>query len=190
MNWQQHIDKWKDCRRCLLCEGRNRVVLARGKIPCDAIFVGEAPGESENIRGVPFDGPAGCLLDSIIRQASMDGFRLLFANLVGCFPAEAKRAGTNEPPEAAIKACLPRLRELIEMARPRLVVCVGELATGWLNSKKRGGLELTVPAVDITHPAAILRTPTEMQRTFMTRRAVVRLAQAAENLENSHASNR
>ena len=134
MNWQQHVEKWRDCRRCPLCEGRNRVVLARGKIPCDVVFIGEAPGESENIRGIPFDGPAGCLLDSIADRAGLGRLRLLFANLVACFPAEEKRTGSNAPPEIAIKACLPRLRELLDMAKPRLVVCVGELATDWLNS--------------------------------------------------------
>ena len=63
------VEKWKDCRDCYLCETRNRIVFARGTIPADVLFLGEAPGESENVTGVPFDGPAGNLLDAIIGRS-------------------------------------------------------------------------------------------------------------------------
>src|SRR6266852_6184221 len=133
--WTQHVERWKDCRRCPLWEQRTQVVLARGQIPCDLLFVGEAPGENEDLLGSPFVGPAGNLLDCIIKRSLMDHrdvwWRLGFTNLVACFPREAKVAGTNEPPDEAIMACRSRLTEFVEMAKPRLIVCVGSLARDW-----------------------------------------------------------
>lgn len=166
--WQAHQMKWLGCERCGLCEGRNRVALARGQLPCDVLFIGEAPGASENIIGQPFVGPAGKLLDRIIDLATAekytsperrgwDTIRMGYTNLVGCFPKEAKDAGTNEPPEDAIRACRPRLEEIVTMARPTLIVCVGTLAKKWVQTW-RVGLGLgDVKVVSIVHPAAILR---------------------------------
>ena len=62
-SFQQHREKWRDCQSCLLNKCRNRVVMARGKLPSPILFIGEAPGESENVVGLPFVGPAGRLLD-------------------------------------------------------------------------------------------------------------------------------
>lgn len=67
--FQVHTARWEGCTACPLCEGRSKVVLARGRLPCDVLFVGEAPGESEDALGVPFIGPAGKLLDRIVSEA-------------------------------------------------------------------------------------------------------------------------
>lgn len=176
--WQAHQKKWLGCERCGLCEGRNRVVLARGQLPCDILFIGEAPGSSENIIGQPFVGPAGKLLGQIVMLAASnrlvrgsDGIRKGYTNLVGCFPKEAKDAGTNEPPEDAIRACRPRLEEIVKMSRPALVVCVGVLAGKWVQTW-RAGLGLgDVKVVGITHPAAILRAHPTAQGLMIQRAA-------------------
>ena len=70
--WQAFAERWKDCRSCRLCEQRDKIVLARGTIPCDILMVGEAPGLSENSRGLPFDGPAGHRLDQIVAKVVAD----------------------------------------------------------------------------------------------------------------------
>lgn len=67
--WSVFVERWKDCTACGLCEHRQKVVLARGSVPCDILFIGEAPGESEDCLGQPFVGPAGQLLDRIVRLA-------------------------------------------------------------------------------------------------------------------------
>ncbi len=67
-----HLAKWHDCTACSLHEHRGRMVFARGKIPCDVLFIGEAPGESEDVLGAPFKGPAGKLLDQIVERATMN----------------------------------------------------------------------------------------------------------------------
>lgn len=178
--FQIHVENWRNCKLCPLHSQRRRIVLARGKLPADVLFVGEAPGESEDNLGVPFIGPAGKLLDQIIARAMPDygevyqrpQLRLAFTNLVACFPRDAKRAGNHEPPVESIQACRPRLDELVEIANPRLVVLVGAL------SQKHYSF---TPSVSITHPAAILRANVANQG-LMIQRAVVTLAEAFADL--------
>jgi len=172
--YQQHKRKWANCSRCLLHKQRRRIVLARGTIPCNVAFVGEAPGASEDCLGKPFCGPAGHLLQVVINQ-SLEGCSYLLTNLVACFPREAKEAGDNEPPDDAIKACAPRLVELIEMAKPGLVVLVGKLARKripWECVDERGWCE-------IIHPAAILRMDLS-QRPLAIKRCIATIRGALE----------
>lgn len=195
--YQSHVAKWSVCRRCPLCADRATVVLARGSLPCSILFCGEAPGESEDVLGQPFVGPAGHLLDHIIKEAipleQADGpdqpptgylYDWAFTNLVACFPKEQKEAGINEPPDEAILACRERLVELVMIAKPRLIVAVGTLARDWLDPKAvRKNLKPlpTIPQAFIIHPAAILRAPT-VQQSLMIRRSVVTLRSAIEKL--------
>jgi DNA polymerase len=196
MRFAEHVDKWEGCQRCELREGRCRVVHARGALPADCVFIAEAPGVSEDVLGVPLIGPAGKLLDQIVDAAgfnggaALPGVRCFFANLVGCFPAEAKANGTNEPPDAAVKACAPRLQELLRLAdgpaanRVKLIVCVGTMARDWLDPKRRGRIAFhrEFKMVDITHPAALLRANLA-QQSLMVQRCVVTLATALREME-------
>lgn len=179
--FQQHFDRWKDCQQCALGRQRTQVVLGRGKLPCDVLYVGEAPGTSEDARGIPFDGPAGQLLDQVDERAFADSpqTRRAFTNLVACFPREAKAAKLNEPQGEEIQSCAERLREFVSLCRPRLIVAVGSLADRWLerclpNSK--------VPTVAITHPAAIIRMP-GVQQGLEAQRCVVTIQAALRKLE-------
>lgn len=160
------------------------MVFARGQVPCDILFVGEAPGDSEDALGKPFVGSAGKLLDSIIRRAfaMKTKLRLAFTNLVACYPRAAKELGHNEPPNEAVLACSPRLVEFVKIANPRLIVCVGALARDRLDSKIRKPVTWVqgpVPSIDIKHPAAILRSNEAMQG-LEVQRCVVQLINAIE----------
>jgi len=170
--YQKHIEQWRDCRKCLLCDQRKRVVFARGQVPCEVLFIGEAPGASEDVLGKTFCGPAGHLLDRIIEQSQAVRFPYTYAltNLVCCYPRDAKGEGNHEPPEEAIKACAPRLRQFIRLCRPRLIICVGKLASKWINN-----------TVEIIHPAAILRMDVS-QRGLAVQRCVVTIADAVAGL--------
>jgi len=168
--WRKHVAKWKGCRRCPLADQRTMAVLARGRIPAPILFVGEAPGASEDVLGKPFAGPAGKLLDQIIEVALDGQYDYCITNLVACFPREAKEDGTHEPPDEAIAACRPRLEEMLELVRPSLVVCVGKLARKHLP-------KVEVPSVEILHPAAILRADVA-QRGLLVQRAIVTLSDA------------
>lgn len=175
--WQAHVQRWTNCTDCALCHQRDRIVLARGTIPCDVLFVGEAPGESENVLGRPFVGPAGKLLDQIIDNALSglaDKPTIALTNLVCCFPLEAKQTGNHEPAPAEIKACRSRLLELIGLCKPKLIVAVGKLAEAHMPA-------IDVKTVAVTHPAAILRMP-HAQKDMAVRRCVVTLTNAVEEI--------
>lgn len=174
--YQKHKADWKDCTRCPLCEGRSSVVLKRGTIPCAVLFVGEAPGASEDVLGEAFVGPAGHLLDDAINRAC-DGREITraFTNLVGCIPLGDDGEKTKEPPLEAIKACRPRLVDFTHIARPKMIVLVGKL------SVKHVVREKCYKYIEITHPAAILRAD-QSQQLIMFQRVVVTLANAFEEL--------
>jgi len=178
--YQQHKAKWKDCTRCLLFRKRRRVVLARGKLPCDILLVGEAPGASENVLGKPFCGPAGKLLDYIMLQAwGEDYTSYAITNLVGCMPLDSdrlhKKSKSYEPPLEAVKACWPRLEEFIAIAKPDAIVAVGLLAKKYL----AGGQPKY--AASIVHPAAILRADVS-QRGLAIQQSIITLRDVRKDL--------
>lgn len=184
--YQSHVAKWSACRACELCDQRSKVVHVRGRLPCSVLYIGEAPGVSEDVIGRPFVGPAGKLLDEIVALAYEGvAYPSAFCNLVGCFPKIAKKEGTNEPSENAIKKCRPRLEEIVRMARPDLVVCVGKLSSKWWD-KFRSTVDKTLTFADrakieITHPAAILRQTDSVVRDHQVQTAVVRIRTALED---------
>lgn len=133
--YQRHRKKWIDCKRCDLCESRTKVVLGpqkHGRIPAPILFIGEAPGASEDVIGYPFIGPAGKLLDIIIERAIDGQHDYAMTNLIACIPKDDEGKKTKEPPDYAIKECQPRLIEFINMCSPDLIVCVGKLATKYV----------------------------------------------------------
>lgn len=84
--YQKHRAKWSDCRRCVLCHRRKRVVLGRGTLPARLLLIGEAPGASEDVIGRAFVGPAGKLLNRILRAAIDFDLSVAMTNLVACVP--------------------------------------------------------------------------------------------------------
>lgn len=186
--WSNHVAKWSTCTLCPLHETRHNVVLARGNLPCDVLFCGEAPGPGEDMLGKPFVGPAGKLLDRMIREVhksmpQTEKLRLAFTNLVACIPIDIEEGGKfAEPPKESIEECAPRLLELVEIAKPRLIVRTGVLAKKWVNKYTREATdELGTAFVDIVHPAAILRADIS-QRGLAIQKVIITLADAFEEL--------
>jgi uracil-DNA glycosylase len=182
---QRFVSKWKDCQGCPLHKTRTQIVLARGKIPCDVLFIGEGPGLSEDVLGLPFIGPAGKILDHILQQSIPDSISYAITNLVCCIPVDPDTgAKAVEPEEAHIKACSQRLREFVALCNPKLLVCVGSLAKdycepGWKHSVKLG---YTGPTLNTIHPAAILRMNTAGQGLAI-QKCIVQLRNAVEDLQ-------
>lgn len=189
--YQQHVAKWSNCTACSLHQTRTKVVLVRGTLPCQILFVGEAPGKSEDILGKPFVGPAGMLLNQILSHA-VGTLTYALTNLVSCIPYDPiRKTKTEEPSTDAIQACAERLQELVDLASPQLVVLVGALAASYLNPKYRNRTKLPsgVPVVEIDHPAYILRL-NYAQQGLAIQRAVVTLQNKIdlvfENPEGKH----
>lgn len=198
IKWSEFREKWKDCEACPLHTTRHRIVLAKGSVPCDVLFVGEAPGKSEDTAGLPFHGPAGKLLDEMVDEATKDFIvgelcdddvepfrpRVAYTNILCCIPAEedgTKIENLGEHPHAAeyAKACSARLVEFItRVAQPKLVVCVGKYSTKYL---KKFVPHRDFQYVEITHPAAILRADVG-QKGLLMQRNIVALRDAFEAL--------
>ena len=156
------------CRRCTLCRERTQIVVDRGNPQAGVLFVGEAPGQNEDLQGKAFVGRAGRLLDEMLREIGFDTNRdALIANVVKCRPPENR---APSPQEA--QACLPFLKKQIELVDPRLIVLLGATALKHLMPEKKGfsmaeqvGRRFQHPAYPgkemmvLYHPAFILRDP-------------------------------
>lgn len=99
----------KDCRRCPLCEGRTNIVLPDGDVDSKVVFVGEAPGENEDLEGRPFVGRAGKILNGMFEEAGLDRSKVLITNTVKCRPPN-----NRDPTQEEMDACRPFLDSELE----------------------------------------------------------------------------
>lgn len=167
------LKQYLDCQACGLCDDRKNVVLGRGDIGAQLMFIGEAPGKVEDMRGKPFVGPSGKLLEQALRDAAVtiareqfldthgDGFLTTadpdgfvpahyITNIVSCFPKDSK--GKPRPPTGEeVIACMPRLEAEIAMVNPRVVVFLGKTAA-------THGKRYFPHGHHLYHPAYILRS--------------------------------
>ncbi len=118
-----------DCRRCRLSDGRSNIVLPDGDTRSKVALVGEAPGAQEDLRGVPFVGRAGKILDGLMAEAGLDRGRILITNTVKCRPP-----GNRRPKADEMAACRPFLQE--ELRGKRFVLALGLSAAEDLLGKK------------------------------------------------------
>lgn len=181
--WSDHVNEWKNCKGCRLHTCRKKIVLGKGKLPCEVLFIGEAPGISEDVLGLPFVGPAGKLLDQQIGLASNLAEylpRMFWTNLVGCIPKEEdsnRKAG--EPTKDEMEACWPRVQQLITIAKPRLIITVGDLATKQGN---KNHYDQYAQVTNIRHPAFILRA-NPVQQSYENQQVIVRLSTVFRTLK-------
>jgi DNA polymerase len=153
-----------DCSRCKLADGRTQVVFGSGRDDADLMFVGEGPGQQEDLQGLPFVGRAGQLLTQLIEGIGITRDDVYIANVVKCRPP-----GNRDPEPDEIEACAPWLDKQLELIRPRVIVTLGNFATKLLLETKdgitklrgrqfpfgRAGVEATL--LPTLHPAAVLR---------------------------------
>lgn len=146
------------------------------------VFIGEAPWKDEDDLGSPFVGRAGHKMDEIIQEA-FSYFdpppTYALTNLIGCKPLANDDGTPGKPDVDEIEACSPRLREFVEIADPKLIVCVGRLADTYTTSYYRHSTKFhkSIPRASIVHPSWILRLQTARQGSE-TRRAVITLRDA------------
>lgn len=168
--FQLHVERWSGGCGSELCQHATKVCLYRGQIPCDVLFVGEAPGQSEDTKGVPFWGPAGDVLQQVIDNVVPDDVRWGMTNVVGCIPLDDEHLGKTKsggPPMSAIKVCSTRLVEIVRLAKPKVIICVGTVSYETLRVdckpayKVKGqriiDVDEHIPRVHVMHPAAIMR---------------------------------
>lgn len=154
--WSQHQDKWNACKACPLGRIAHRHVLGRGQLPCQVLFVGEAPGKTENLRGAPFVGKAGVVLDRMLADLfqKTGEFTYCITNTVACRPSDWL-GGPNRPPSLEeMTCCKDRLSDMLRIAAPKVVVALGKIADGQLQRIKEFK---KVPRIVAVHPAYIAR---------------------------------
>ncbi len=157
----------RDCKKCRLCQTRTRSVFGEGDPDASIFFIGEGPGENEDLTGRPFVGKAGQLLDKMIGAMGLAREQVFIANIVKCRPP-----GNRVPAPDEVSTCTPYLERQLEIVRPRAIVTLGlpaakyMLQTNSTMGKLRGqwhqwrGIKL----MPTFHPAYILRSYTEQTR--------------------------
>lgn len=178
MDWAELREAAATCASCVLHEKRKQAVLGVGDEKADWLFVGEGPGAEEDMRGEPFVGQAGKLLDNMLSAIGLKrGNNVYIANVVKCRPP-----GNRNPAPEETLACQPFLDRQIALLQPRLVVALGKvaantlLARGGTALRARGGtlgsLRNTVhdyrgiPLIVTYHPAYLLRTLTDKAKAW------------------------
>jgi DNA polymerase len=166
--WRSLHDAAAECKACDLWKRGTQTVFGEGRITAKIMFVGEQPGNEEDLAGKPFVGPAGRLFDRALADAGIDRAAAYVTNVVKHFKWEprGKRRIHAKPNAAEISACLPWLQAEIELIRPRVLVCLGATAAQALLGRQfrvtaeRGKFveSKLAPLVTATvHPSSILR---------------------------------
>ena len=168
-NWEELEKDCLNCKDCGLCENRTNVVFGVGPKHADIMFVGEGPGEQEDLQGEPFVGAAGKLLDDMLSIIDLGRHNCYIANIVKCRPPR-----NRDPQEEEQQACIDYLRNQVALIRPTIIVCLGRVAAKklidpdyritkehgqWINSN---GVWMTA----IYHPSALLRDLNKRPETF------------------------
>ncbi len=175
MDWAQLRESVAGCRACGLCEGRKQTVFGIGHEQAHWMIVGEAPGEQEDLQGEPFVGPAGKLLDNMLRalglgRGSADAPQQVFiANTLKCRPPR-----NRNPEPAELAQCLPYLQRQIELVQPRIILAMGRFAVQTLLQRSdaigrlRGQVHAYqgIPVVVSYHPAYLLRNLADKARAW------------------------
>lgn len=172
-----------DCKGCELWERGTQTVFGEGARHAEVMFVGEQPGNEEDLTGHPFVGPAGRLFNDALEEAGIDRRRTYVTNVVKHFKWEprGKRRIHKKPNAREISACRPWLEAEINLVKPNVIVCLGTTAAQALLgpkfkvSKQRGQfIESTLaPYIMATvHPSSILRTPDDETRRVEKRRFI------------------
>jgi len=184
------------CQGCDLWERGTQTVFGEGARRAEVVFVGEQPGNEEDLSGKPFVGPAGRLLDDALVEAGIDRSQTYVTNVVKHFKWEprGKRRIHKKPNTTEIKACRPWLEAEISLVKPKVVVCLGATAAQALLgpqfrvSKQRGQfIESTLaPYIMATvHPSSILRAPDDETRHDEKRKFINDLKKFAHVLSKS-----
>ena len=157
------------CHACPLARTRTSVVFGVGPERSDVVFVGEGPGQQEDLMGEPFVGPAGKLLDDMLSIIDLGRENSYIANIVKCRPPN-----NRDPLPEEQDACIGYLEEQLRILKPRIIVCLGRIAAQRLihpefritrehgTWTQREGILYTA----MYHPSALLRDPSKRPDTF------------------------
>ena len=169
-NWEELKNACANCQKCELCQTRTNVVVGVGTPDAEVMFIGEGPGENENLQGEPFVGRAGKLLDKMLIAVDLDRNKNIYiANIVKCRPPK-----NRDPKPEEQEMCIDWLRNQVKLIRPKIIVCLGRIAAARIIkpdikiTKEHGQFieKNGVLMMAMLHPAAILRDPRRKPDAF------------------------
>lgn len=170
LDWPELTRAVAECRACPLCQQRKQAVLGVGDLDPDWLFIGEGPGADEDVRGEPFVGQAGKLLDNMLAALGIArGNKVYIGNAVKCRPP-----GNRTPEAAEMAACRPFLERQIALLKPKIIVLLGKAAVHSVlhDDKALGTLRgkrfeyAGIPVVVTYHPAYLLRNLPEKAKAW------------------------
>ena len=169
-HWDDLTAACESCQKCELCKTRTNVVVGVGNPLAEVMFIGEGPGENEDLQGEPFVGRAGKLLDKMLDAVELDRHTNVYiANIVKCRPPQ-----NRDPKPEEQEQCIEWLRAQVRLIRPKVIVCLGRIAAAKIIKPdikitkehgmwfEKGGI-LMMPML---HPAALLRDPRKKPEAF------------------------
>lgn len=169
LDWEELERRCGTCQSCGLCQTRHNVVFGVGPRDADVMFVGEGPGEQEDLKGEPFVGPAGKLLDDMLSIIDLSRENVYIANIVKCRPPR-----NRDPLETEQDECIGYLRNQVALIRPKIIVCLGRVAAKRLldpdfritrehgNWVEKNGIWMSATY----HPSALLRDVSKRPEAF------------------------
>ena len=157
----------RSCSLCRLHETRRNAVPGTGNTSADVVFIGEGPGEQEDIQGLPFVGRAGQLLTKMLAAIGLSREEVYITNVVKCRPP-----GNRAPLPDEVETCFPYLQSQIRMIDPSIIMCLGGPASKTMLKTDTGITKLRgqiysfndIPVIATYHPAAVLRFPERYKR--------------------------
>ena len=179
--WQQMREEAAHCTRCDLYKCATQTVFGEGPLNAKILFVGEQPGDQEDLAGRPFVGPAGQLFDAALEEAGIDRARTYVTNAVKHFKwkPQGKRRKHQKPLMSEVTACKPWMEAELDVVRPKILVCLGATAAqsvlgkGVLITQERGKF-IDGPSGRLTfitiHPSSIYRHPDKEEQEKEYRR--------------------
>lgn len=173
--WESLKHDCKSCRACSLGDTRHNLVFGVGNEKAEVMLIGEGPGEQEDLKGIPFVGPAGKLLDDMLEMIDLDRSKVYIANIVKCRPPR-----NRDPLNVEQEACRPWLDRQIALVDPKIIVCLGRIAAMSLIkedfriTREHGRwFDLGSRRIMATyHPSALLRDVDKRPEAFMDLRTL------------------
>ena len=171
LEWDELESACNSCAKCALHESRTNVVFGVGNRSAEVLFIGEGPGEQEDLKGEPFVGRGGMLLDNMLKIIGLErSSNIYIANIVKCRPPK-----NRDPQSSEQEACLDWLRAQFSLINPKIVVCLGRIAAMVMIDPE---FKITrdhgkwydkdgVRYMALFHPAALLRDPNRKPETFV-----------------------
>ena len=169
LNWNELEAQCLSCQKCALADKRTNVVFGVGPRDAEVMFIGEGPGENEDLQGEPFVGRGGKLLDDMLAMIDLKREKVFIGNMVKCRPPQ-----NRDPLNIEQEACIGYLRNQVALLKPKIIVCLGRIAAMKLIKEdfkitREHGQWIEKAGVwmmAMYHPSALLRDPRKRPESF------------------------